>query len=299
MKDPMKIIMRITLAAVMLIISVAAFAQPVAASNQAAVSCKQWHTVKSGETLSSIARIYGVKWQDIAKLNNLSSPYLIRPGQKLCISATSTIVTPTPPPPPINTNVRVYATRVKEDMEVTLAGKSLAANTTYTVYLSKYKNTKSERLKAGTVNSDNNGAFSNKVFAIPGKLADIAKIRVELYRGKKLAAENWFINGNVEGNTGGYGAPPLTISLDSVKPGKSVRVQISNTPATVVYLVYIGKPGDSLDKMALVDNVQSPSGKNIKVDFAIPSKYSSVTNLELRLVNKPLEMGAYLLFSNK
>jgi LysM repeat protein len=44
-----------------------------------------WHTVQSGETLSSIARRYGTTWQAIAKANNLSNPNNIYVGQKLKI----------------------------------------------------------------------------------------------------------------------------------------------------------------------------------------------------------------------
>jgi putative chitinase len=48
-----------------------------------------WHTVKSGETLSSIARRYGTTWQAIAKANNLSNPNNIYVGQKLKIPSAS------------------------------------------------------------------------------------------------------------------------------------------------------------------------------------------------------------------
>jgi LysM repeat protein len=299
MKGLPKSIIRIILALALLGGIAAAFTQPAVAAPEQAVNCKQWHTVKSGDYLSSIARQYGVNWRDIAEINNLSSPYVIRPGQKLCVSVSGAPVTPVPTPLPVTTSVRVYATKVVEDKEVTLAGKSLAANTSYIIYLSKYKGTVIERIKIGKVTTDKNGSFSGKVFKIPSKLADIAKIRVELFSGKKAVAENWFINANVEGNTGGYGAPVLALGFVSAKPGKSVKVQISNIPANVVYLVYIGKPGDSLDKMVLVDNVQSPKGKNIKVDFAIPAKYSKVSSLEIRIFNKPLDMSAYLVFANK
>jgi putative chitinase len=43
------------------------------------------HTVKRGETLSSIARRYGTTWQAIANANNLSNPNNIYAGQKLKI----------------------------------------------------------------------------------------------------------------------------------------------------------------------------------------------------------------------
>jgi LysM repeat protein len=50
-----------------------------------AQSCTANYTVKSGDTLSSIAFTYNVNWQDIASANNLSSPYVLTIGQALCV----------------------------------------------------------------------------------------------------------------------------------------------------------------------------------------------------------------------
>ena len=43
------------------------------------------HTVRPGETLSSIGALTGVPWPEIAKANNLKTPYRIYPGQELKI----------------------------------------------------------------------------------------------------------------------------------------------------------------------------------------------------------------------
>lgn len=45
------------------------------------------HTVSAGEYLSMIGKQYGVPWQDIAERNNIISPYIIYPGQKLEVNA--------------------------------------------------------------------------------------------------------------------------------------------------------------------------------------------------------------------
>ncbi len=122
---------------------------------------------------------------------------------------------------------------------------------------------------------------------------------MRLDNGKKDIAENWFINANVSGNTGGFHAPPLTLGFLSVKQGKSVRVSVSNIPANVFFKVYVGKPGTSLNQMFQVDWLKSPQGKNVSVDFAIPAQFSSTTSLELRLVNTQIEMFAQMPFTNK
>jgi lysozyme len=66
--------------AVSQITSVAPTAQPASGQGQMVT-----HTVKSGETLSSIARQYGTTPDAIADANNLTNPSVIYPGQKLKI----------------------------------------------------------------------------------------------------------------------------------------------------------------------------------------------------------------------
>ncbi|URN11383.1 LysM peptidoglycan-binding domain-containing protein [Streptomyces radiopugnans] len=43
------------------------------------------YTVKPGDTLSKIGERLGVPWPDIAKANNIKTPYRIHPGDKLTI----------------------------------------------------------------------------------------------------------------------------------------------------------------------------------------------------------------------
>lgn len=45
------------------------------------------HTVRPGETLSSIARRYGLNYVQLARYNGIANPNLVRPGQKLRIPA--------------------------------------------------------------------------------------------------------------------------------------------------------------------------------------------------------------------
>ena len=58
-----------------------------------AQSCTANYTVKSGDTLSSIAANNNVNWQDIATANNLSSPYVLTIGQALCVPGAATTST--------------------------------------------------------------------------------------------------------------------------------------------------------------------------------------------------------------
>jgi LysM repeat protein len=60
-----------------------------------AQSCTPNYTVKSGDTLSSIAFAHNVNWQDIASANNLQSPYVLTIGQAICIPGAAATTTST------------------------------------------------------------------------------------------------------------------------------------------------------------------------------------------------------------
>jgi LysM repeat protein len=67
------------------------------------------HTVKSGETLFSIGRLYNVNPYAIAAANNIPYPYIIYPGQQLTIPTGGT-TPPGPTPPPPSGQCRYYHT---------------------------------------------------------------------------------------------------------------------------------------------------------------------------------------------
>jgi LysM repeat protein len=57
------------------------------------------YTVQRGDTLSSIARAYGISYQSIAQANNIANPNLIAVGQVLIIPGGIGGGAPAPPPP--------------------------------------------------------------------------------------------------------------------------------------------------------------------------------------------------------
>jgi len=62
--------------------------------------CVTWHTVRRGENLTRISRMYGVSVWQIAQVNNIHNPSLIFVGQVLCIPSTFHPPGPVPPRPP-------------------------------------------------------------------------------------------------------------------------------------------------------------------------------------------------------
>ena len=61
-----------------------AFVLPVSAA-PADLAAPAWHTVRPGETLSSISRMYGASLWSIASANHLANPNQIYVGQRLYI----------------------------------------------------------------------------------------------------------------------------------------------------------------------------------------------------------------------
>ena len=51
------------------------------AAEQLAATTLREYTVVKGDTLSAIGKRFGVKWRDIAELNDIKNPDLIFPGQ--------------------------------------------------------------------------------------------------------------------------------------------------------------------------------------------------------------------------
>jgi len=83
-----RVIARLTLvlvlAFVMFTFMIAPYPQTIVAQ---AATCVSYHTVVSGDTLSSLSLQYGTTVEEIAEANNLKPPYTIIIDQELCIPA--------------------------------------------------------------------------------------------------------------------------------------------------------------------------------------------------------------------
>jgi LysM repeat protein len=72
---------RVILILVALALVLAASASAAVAAPQASYTCTAYHTVRFGETLNSISRLYGVSVQALMAANNIYNPNLIYAGQ--------------------------------------------------------------------------------------------------------------------------------------------------------------------------------------------------------------------------
>jgi LysM repeat protein len=275
---------------------VAASFVPASAAADTATTCEQWHTVKRGEYLSMIARMYDTDWRTLAEINDLDNPGRIYPGQKLCVSEDGSGSKPDESPAP-GTGIRVSASSVEEDRYVTLSGKKLVANSRYSVYLSKFGTYPSGAVYMGSALTDRNGAFT-KTFRIPGRLVDIAKIAIHISNGRD-ATSNWLINATADGNTGGEGAPDFSFSISSVDEDESVRIRTSNLPANVTFTVRMGRSGSKGANGIRVGTLSDDDGGTVRATFDIPEELQGRSRIDIRLENKALGIFYYVNFENE
>jgi LysM repeat protein len=92
---------RVILVLVTLALMLAATASVTVAAPQASYTCTAYYTVRFGDTLNSISRMYNVSVQALMAANNIYNPNLIFAGQTLCIPGT--VTSPVPPRPPCGT----------------------------------------------------------------------------------------------------------------------------------------------------------------------------------------------------
>jgi LysM repeat protein len=269
--------------------------QPVAAAESSQQNCTRWHTVKKGEYLSMIAETYDTTWFSIAQINNLSNPSLIFPDQKLCIFQSGTA--PSSPTGTPSSSGSVNAVRVKEDQSVTLQAKNLSANTTYKVYLGKYKSYPYSNFLVGSVNTDKSGAF-NTTYTIPKQLYDVMKVKVSVTSSRGATTSNWFINATSSGNTGGTGSPVFGLTVTAVKKGEWVKISTKNLPANVSFHVYLNKYGATSKKAVMVGMLRDSKGGSITATFDIPDSIQDKPQLEIIAFNNPIDVSAEAVFSN-
>src|SRR5512139_1957039 len=95
-----RIIFTLVAAALILAMTAGSVVAAPQAATRAAYTCVAYHTVKFGDTLNSISRLYSVSVQALMAANNIYNPNLIYAGQTLCIPGSAHVP---PPPPPCGT----------------------------------------------------------------------------------------------------------------------------------------------------------------------------------------------------
>jgi LysM repeat protein len=171
---------------------------------QASYTCVAYHTVRFGDTLNSISRLYGVSVQALMAANNIYNPNLIFAGQSLCIPGN----TPPPPPPPPSSCGTYYTVRWGDTLS------SIAARYGTTVQAIMYANniTNANFIYAGMILYIPCG---NRPPAPPPPPASFPQWRGEYFNNQNLAgAPSVVRNDRAIAFNWGLGWPNSKISAD-------------------------------------------------------------------------------------
>ena len=134
----------------------------------AETNCQDTYTVKSGDYLIKIANQYtGINYLDIAVANSIKSPYVVVPGQKLCIPTKSSTGTSTGTGTIVSSPGNITVTRKGDNLTVTVA--NLQKSATYFVKADNANKDGFEWFRIGTLNTDSDREGKG-TFTLPAEL---------------------------------------------------------------------------------------------------------------------------------
>ncbi len=261
-------------------------------------TCTEYYTVKKGEYLSLIARRYEVGWRNLAEINNLKSPWVIYPGQKLCISEDGGS-TPKPQPGKIPT---ISIVSVERDESVTIKTSNFPANDSFDVLMGPFGTKGINGKLVETIKSGKGGSFTSN-FKIPGSLHGSRQIAIRLQSnsGSGFFAYNWFYNSTTGSGTGitpsGYKGFP-TFSIISVVRNKTVTVKTNNLTPDDMFEVFMGKMGTKGVNGIKVDTVSSGKGGTQTMTFNVPDSLKGSYQIAIRMQSPTSGYFAYNWFYN-
>ena len=274
-----------------------------------AATCTKYHTVKPGEYLVQIGRIYNVSWRYLADINHLANPSIIYPGQVLCVAVDN--VDPVPPPPVTPPGYSGFPTfsilSVVADDNVTVQTYNLTPNDEYVVTMGPMGTQGIGGIVVDTVQTGEGGA-KQYTFDTPSALYGSYKISVRMESPTShYFAYNWFYN-NTTGSGGKPPEPPVTpppgytgfptFNILSVVRDDNVTVQTYNLTPNDEYVVTMGPMGTQGIGGTVVDTVQTGEGGAKQYTFDTPSALYGSYKISIRMQSKTSPYYAYNWFYN-
>jgi LysM repeat protein len=257
-----------------------------------AAECTQYHTVKKGEYLVQIGRIYGVHWRTLADWNDLDNPSLIYPGQKLCVEMDGDGDS--------NGNddgtggkgytgfPTISIVSVVEDESVTIQTNNMPPNDTFVVRMGEMGTQGIGGEKVDTIDSEDGGSFK-ATFRIPSSLEGEQRIAIRLESPDSgYFAYNWFWNDTSasDDNGSGTGGKPITgiptFSIVSVVEDGTVTIRTNNFPADMEFQVRMNDMGTKGIGGILVATFNSGDGGSFNKTFEIPSELHGEQRIAIR-----------------
>lgn len=150
---------------------------PVPALAAYPVKCAEKYYVVAGDTLNKVANLYGLDWQAIIDANNLSEPYHLLIGQRLCIpKADKTNQVKNNKYKAGNAKpVSFYWTRTSNELTVTTSG--LPDNNSFFVKADDFSQAGIQWHKLGTLRIKKDGSVS-ATYSLPKDLRKATQLTV-------------------------------------------------------------------------------------------------------------------------
>jgi LysM repeat protein len=296
-------------------------AQPAQASY-----CTRYHTVRPGETLSSIARYYGVSWTYLDQINASVRPprYVVYSGQQLCVSTSGGYygygwTSYTGYYAPTSQGWGFSVVGAVQNTSVTIKTNNFPDNVYFKVKMGK---SQGQWVDLPDMDTGKGGNFK-ATFNIPGSLSGSSQLILRLVQvkknGKTIAREQWFSNSSYipsYSGTGGLGYPGYpwypgytgypgyyygvipTIWIQSVVRNSTVTIRTANFPAGLSFDVLMGPMGTRGVGGYYVGTLNSGSGGTLVATFNIPSQLYGYQQIAIRTQNLYTGYYSYNWFYN-
>ena len=296
MLRPRRTIMLI-LAVVLLIAGTGFSAQPASAAY-----CTEWHIVRRGESLYTIARRYGVSYQDLVELNKLRNPRRISAGQRLCITMGSK---PSAPSHSKTARWDFKVTDVVADKSVTIRTYNIPDNVYFDVDMGRSQSGWHNLIQVDRLDSGAGGSF-NARFPIPAQLRGYSPLVIRLTQVKKnVSIDRTFQNTSGRWDGGkhhpqrpdGYKGIP-TIWIEGVVRNQSVTIRTRNFPPKGNFDVLMGSMGTRAVNGYYVGHLYSGGGGNMTATYSIPPALRGSYKIAIRTQNPPTGYYSYNWFYN-
>lgn len=261
------------------------------------VACTAWHTVYPGQSLSWIGAYYGVSWVWLAQINNIVRPYVIRPGQSVCVrtwGGTAGTVTA-----PAANSWSFQVLQVEKNTKVTVRTYGVPSNVMYTVEMGQRgSDGKVTWTDAGKLDSGRGGSVK-AFFDIPATYKGIHTLAVRLTQAKKLTKRVVWFNNTTGGSSAigynyGYGTKypwgVPTIHITHVVRNKTVGFRTNNYPANLKFDVYMNG--------LWAGSFSSKSGGSFYQEFTIPAALRGLGKITIRTQNWSMGYYSYNWFWN-
>jgi len=168
----------LTIVSVLMVIALMAVMLPQqrASAVGLAVTCSTYHTVSSGETLSSISVKYDVSVTEIATANELKEPYQIFVGQRLCIPGTVAATTTATDTTSTAKGPDFTAKKGSDPFTVVISTVGYPARTPYYFRITRVDQP-SVTAKLGTMKTNKTGV-ATRTFRIPKAFRDASLVTI-------------------------------------------------------------------------------------------------------------------------